>query len=244
MKMKKIFLVMALAIVSLATASAQLKIGVKAGMNTSTISGIKESFGDADELLEKAGVISLSTPYKVGFHVGITAQYLFTDALGIETGLFYSQMGGRKKAALLGETMVISTTLNPSYLQLPVQLLYKIDLGSGLALVPSAGMYVGYGLGGKVVYDAKASNSLIETGLKAGIELLGQPELFKPKSEGGRDMNRLDYGATFGLNVEYQKFTIGLGYDLGLARLNKEAALSGYKDLKNRNFKVSVGYLF
>ena len=242
--MKKIFFVMVLAIVGLATASAQLKIGVKAGMNTSTISEIKTlSYTGVNGLLGWTSNVS----YKAGFHVGLTARYLFADALGVETGLFYSQIGGRIKmhADFFEQTtMDVFETFNPSYLQLPVQLLYKIDLGLGLALVPSAGIYVGYGLGGKVGYKAKASTSQLKQELEEEIALFDKSELFKPKSEGGKDLNRFDYGATFGLNVEYQKFTIGVGYDLGLARLNKEAAPSGYKDLKNGNIKVSIGLFF
>ena len=244
--MKKMFFMMVLAIVGVATVSAQLRFGVKAGLNTSTVSGLKESLGE--DFFEEG----VSVPYKAGFHVGVSAQYLFTDALGIEAGLYYSQIGGKIKSHMEegGVTADMAITFNPSYLQLPIQLLYKIDLGSGLAIVPSAGLYLGYALGGKTGVDVKSSNAILEGILKEGIKesKIDQIELFKPVKEEGFGFNRFDYGLALGLNLEYQKFVIGLGYDLGLAKLNGKDSIMGdedlKKDFKNANIRVSVGYFF
>jgi hypothetical protein len=91
------------------TANAQLQWGVKAGLNVS-------SYHEYDDDLSN----------KAGFHVGVATQYLFTPQVGIETGLYYSTLGAKSTWEEKGGSYSYKeeTTINPSYLQLPVSVLY------------------------------------------------------------------------------------------------------------------------
>ncbi|MDR2683630.1 MAG: PorT family protein [Dysgonamonadaceae bacterium] len=199
--MKKTFLVLSIALASVATVNAQvLTWGVKAGFNTSTISN--------------GGIPgATSNPYKPGFQLGGVAQYMLTPQFGLESGLYFSQIGNKSEIAS------ITQTSNPSYLQLPVTALYKFNVGTDLYLYPQAGLYLGYGLGGK--YKTTVSTE----------------KFF------GTGTNRFDAGLTCGLNLQYTNYVIGLGYDLGLLKINKHS-VSGVKDQKNANIKVTLGYFF
>ncbi|GHV25234.1 hypothetical protein FACS1894176_03220 [Bacteroidia bacterium] len=230
--MKKVILLALIAIVGVATANAQLQFGVKAGLNVSNLSGLENDYDESG--------VDYSNPYKLGFHVGVAAQYLFTPQVGIETGLYYSALGAKQeyKISEAGYHATLATKYNPSYLQLPISVLYKFGIGQDLSLYPSVGIYLGYGLGGKAKLGLEDTNIPVDE-----LDIDEEEYDFFGKTDGEEWTNRFDYGATFGLTLQYTNYTIGLGYDLGLAKINKESE-SGVKDLKNANIKVSVGYLF
>ena len=204
MKTKVLFLVAFFAIAI--SASAQFNVGVKAGFNASTMTNVEDS------------------KYRPGFHVGLMAQYMVTESFGLESGLYYSTLG------VNADHGTAELKMSPSYLQLPITALYKFQVGEGLSLYPSAGLYLGYGIAGKYefVVESVASES--------------EKSDFFGKEDGYEWSNRFDAGATVGLNLQFNKFIIGLGYDYGFLKINKESADDG--NLFNGNIKVSVGYIF
>jgi len=187
---KKVFFAVAFFAVAVSV-SAQMSFGARAGLNVSTING-PHSVAD----------------YKPGFHIGLATQFAMNSAMGIESGLYFSSLGAKYG----------SESTNAYYLQLPLAYYYKFNVGLGLDLYPSAGVYLGYGLSGDNDY-------------------------FKDKDIAGYGIpgaNRFDMGATVGLTLQYYKFTIGLGYDHGFLKTNPE----GDDSYTNGNIKVSVGYFF
>ncbi|MDL2223314.1 porin family protein [Bacteroidales bacterium OttesenSCG-928-M11] len=148
MKKLKTLLVVCLLSLGFVAASAQnLNWGVKAGLNVSSLTSLDDA------------------KFKPGFNVGVLGQYMFagSEGFGVEAGLQYSMLGF--KYEMFGE----SETLNASYLQLPIQALYKINAGPGLSLYPSAGIYLGYGLGGTHDYFDGAEE--FDFGVKIGFNV-------------------------------------------------------------------------
>jgi len=226
---------MALAI----TANAQLNWGVKAGLNVSSFSGIEtrnETDGNSSYSSEQGN--------KAGFHLGVNMQYMFTPQVGIESGLFYSTLGTKLTSSEKEEryTYKSEDKINTSYIQLPIAVLYKFNVGQDLYLYPSLGLYAGYGLNSKVKYEGK------ETYNGETEKWTEEYSLFKESDEWDEiPANRFDMGLAAGLTLQYSKFTIGLGYEQGLTTFDKkldEDYSFSEKGLKNRNLKVSVGYFF
>jgi len=211
--MKKTMLVLCVTLLSVAAVNAQgFRVGVRAGFNASSIRNLPELTADG------GGVVADAKNYYLpGFQAGVMAQYMLTSQFGLESGLYYSQLGIKQEANILGLTITAKT--NPSYLQLPLTALYKFDAGLGLFLYPQAGVYLGYGIGGKTKMGDLSFDFFTD------------------------DVNRFDAGLTFGFNVEHSNFVIGLGYDLGLLKINKES-YSGMDDYKHANIKVTLGYFF
>lgn len=224
MIMRKVLFIIAFFAVVLSV-NAQVKFGVKAGFNASTISGL-----DVADEGETAKV-----NYRPGFHVGVMAQYMMSENFGLESGLYYTALGANVKYTYDSDvSSSVDLKVSPSYLQLPVSLLYKFNVGQDLYLYPSLGLYVGYGIGGKYKFSQTYN----------GTEISAEEDIFGKDDDGDVLFNRFDAGATVGLNLQFNKFLIGLGYDYGLLRVNKEKAGNGEKDGYNRNIKVSVGYFF
>lgn len=194
---------------------AQVKFGVKAGLNVSNLSG----FGDFSGMAAAAGS-TFETNFKPGFNAGLMLQYDFTTSLFLQPELLYSNLGTKTTLKLVSNE--VTETLNLNYLQLPIYLGYRFDLGGGLNLIAGVGPYLGYGLSG----TDKAFD--------------GDDGVFK----------RFDAGLTVMAGIQFNKLQIALGYDHGLVDMVDVQGWDTAKDLldlssiNNRNIKVSVGYFF
>ena len=200
------------------SASAQDKpitFGVKAGMNLSNFSGSGVSDSDA----------------KIGFNVGVTMDYAFSQELYLMTALEFTMKGGKSEGSISygGVSFEGKETSNPMYLQIPVHIGYKFAIAENTNLVLHAGPYVAYGIAGKYKLEGKASVG------DASGEIKPETDFF------GDDMfNRFDFGLGLGVGVEFGQFNIGLGYDLGVVNI------SGVSEAKVRNMNayLTVGYKF
>ncbi len=201
MKKMKIMLVVAM-LAMVTAASAQLSLGIKGGVNMSNFY--------ADDLTDKN--------VKVGYNVGVAADYDFTYNMAIQTGLFFTTKGAKvvHDFPIIGE---IDGTINSFNLQLPVHYAYKIDVSPGSRFVIHAGPYVAYGVGGKVKLN---KNELLDT--------FGDNGLLK----------RFDAGVGFGVGAELDRFIVDVGWDMGLVNV----ADWSNGELKNQSAYLSVGYKF
>jgi hypothetical protein len=163
--MKKVLF--AIAIFSLVTfsAQAQLRYGLKGGLNISSLSG------DGDDMLKSA----------TGFYVGPTVELSIPIVgLGVEGSVLYSQKGLKSKGAGGVDEKF-------SYIDVPVSLKYKIlDLpGLNKLVTPfiDAGPYASFKISGDSP-DIESAGEQVKTksfgaGLNFGIgaELLGKVQL-------------------------------------------------------------------
>lgn len=125
--MKKVFLTLAVVALFVVSASAQISIGARAGLNLANVSGDVED----NSML-------------IGFQVGGVADIAFSDALSLQTGLLLSQKGATYDMG--GD---ITAKASVFYLEIPIHAVYGLELG-GNTLQFFAGPYVGVGLFGKI----------------------------------------------------------------------------------------------
>jgi hypothetical protein len=204
--MKKLILI-AVAAIAGTQANAQFSINPEAGVNFANMS-IKSgnSKGDTKSI----------TGYKVGALVNID----IAKGFYIEPGVCYS-IKGYSTAAVLGTTT--KTTFD--YLEIPLNLGYRYDLGNAGAIFATAGPYVGLGMKGKT----KIENSLatVENDIKFG--------------DGITETKKLDYGANFSVGyISPIGIYLRAQYGLGLANLSNVNDASA----KHGVFGLSVGYSF
>ncbi|MEA5062143.1 MAG: porin family protein [Proteiniphilum sp.] len=197
-------LIVAMLVAVTSVSAQQLYLGVKGGINLSNFSG---DLDDADA--------------KVGFNVGLAADYEFMFNHAIQTGLFFTTKGAKYEGDL-GDVSG-KLTMNPMYLQLPVHYAYKLDVAPGTRLVFHAGPYMAVGVGGKV--KVKASGSSAEVS-----DDFFQDGAFK----------RFDAGLGLGVGAEFGPLLLDLGWDMGLTNISD---ISG-ADAKNQNAYLTVGYRF
>lgn len=196
--MRKFFLTIVICL-GFMYANAQ-NIGIRAGLNLANAA-------------YQSGGVDLSTDNLTGFQVGIVNETEISSSLFFNTGLLFSQKG--LKMNVFGTDVKIPI----NYLEVPLNLAYKYDLGEAKLFV-QAGPYAGIGL------SAKAKNGDQEQEIEFGSN--------------DDELKRLDVGLNFGAGVEIEAIQIGVGYGLGLINLENADETSA----KNRVLSITATYFF
>lgn len=191
--------------------SAQVKFGVTAGLNVS------------NETV-KYGSFSIEPDWKAGFQAGVFLDCALTSQLSIIPELLFTQRGCKLSDEDEDSGVKATNTLTLNYLQLPINLAYKLDLGSGQQLFPFVGLYAGYGISGKMKVKAGSYSA------SGDVEFGSKDDEVKP----------LDFGLNIGVGYQYSSILFKLQYNLGLANLDNEDDCT----TKNKNLAISVGFMF
>ena len=213
--MRKLSIIFALTIAfftgSKAYAQEGLSFGVKAGVNLSNFYGSNYT----DEL-----------DSKLGFQIGLTAEYGITNNLFLGSGLEFTTKGSRFVMDI--GSIEHKTVTTPMYLQLPIHIGYKFEVANGINLLAEAGPYVAFGIGGK----SKLTIS--------GNDDPTKDDFFGSEDDGGA--KRFDFGVGGAIGAEFGQIVVKIGSDLGLVNMNR----SDLKllETKTLNLFLTVGFKF
>lgn len=201
--MKKISLIITMFLLVFAFAQAQTTFGLRAGVNFQNLNGKN----DGDKLENK-----LTT----GFNIGVNAEIGIAPDFYFQPGLLFTTKGAKME----GDDDVKASL---SYLEIPLNLIYKPVLGSG-KLIAGFGPYVAYGIGGKWKFDG--GDEKISFGS-------GEDDHFKP----------LDMGANLLFGYEFASMlSVQMNAQLGLLNLLPNGDSNNI--IKNTGFGISLGYRF
>lgn len=183
-------------------AQSKTTFGVRAGVNFQNLNG-KDATGD-----ERDGKL------KTGFNAGVNAEIPVGIDFYLQPGLLFSTKGADAKVG--------DGSTNLSYLELPVNFIYKPELGTG-RMVLGFGPYAAYAVDGK----SKVGDT------KTDIPFGDEPGEWK----------RFDAGANLLAGYEFSnKLSFQLNAGLGLVNINNRPAGDGKSTLKNTGFGLSLGY--
>ena len=212
--MKKIYTLLALALIS-GSVAAQTKTegvtyGVRAGVNLATVAISGD--GVTDEL--KDGFKNLTS-----FYFGGNANIPVSGKISVQPGLALSGKG----AKIDYPQFAIKSEGNLMYLEIPVNAVFKFD-----GFYFGAGPYLGYALAGKIKTTSPAgtTNEDVKFGSNPG------------------EQNRLDYGINGLLGYQLDNgLNFGLNYGLGLGNNENAPSGFNYKE-SNRVLSFLVGFCF
>lgn len=181
--------------------------GLRLGVNASNVRSDAQALNGHDV---KAGL-------NIGLAVG--TQLSYTTPLFVESGLYYTQKGGKSNNVVTADGRSSKFTYDLNYLQLPLLLKYRHHTAAGVTVEPYVGGYLACGIAGNVkdYGDRKAFGSF-----------------------GDGYFNRFDGGLKFGLGVGYGIAYAEVAYDLGLANIGQDA----FDDTRNGCFTFNVGVNF
>ncbi|OQP55992.1 hypothetical protein A4H97_20620 [Niastella yeongjuensis] len=206
------------------TAHAQVSFGLRAGVNLQNISG--KNLNGAD----------LEYDITTGFHVGLNAEIHLASDFYIQPGILYSSKGAKGEDYITGKEV----KWDLSYIELPVNLLYKPSVGLGKLLL-GFGPYVAYAAGGSVKRkDAKDGEIEYKNDITISQNTAGA-------LSGTYYMKRLDVGGNMLIGYEFaKKISVQLNAQLGITDINSR--IKDYANdettFKNTCFGISVGYRF
>jgi opacity protein-like surface antigen len=223
--MKKI-LTLSLALLLGIGATAQIKYGVKAGLNVASLSELKaEGAGASASIAEGDGM-------SIGFHAGGFVNFSFGPLIGLQPELLFSMQGGKQKPSPLAAqaglpNVALSYTFD--YINIPVLLDIKPFAGFSILVGPQIGFNI---------YKS------------ATAELGGESETISGSdfddAFGSDSFKSIDFAVVGGLQYTFiDHLTVGARYNFGLTNAfsisESGADMTGWK---NGVIQVSVGWTF
>jgi len=212
----KFVLALAIALGSMQIVSAQTKttFGIRGGVNFQNLNG------------ENSDNDNYNYDLKTGFNVGVNAEIPVGVDFYLQPGVIFSQKGAKISDDL---------KVNLSYIEVPINFLYKPELGTGKLLL-GFGPYFAVAAGGSFKPDNGDDVDIeFDSKISAAEAISGTPYL-----------KRFDAGGTLLVGYEFaNKLSFQLNAQLGL--LNIQPDIEGLDDagkIKNTGFGVSIGYRF
>ncbi|MDR1865904.1 MAG: PorT family protein [Bacteroidales bacterium] len=230
---KKEFLSIAVALLAIGgSMCAQNRLGVTAGYNLSSISGV--SGGHVGNNVPPPGWGSIS-----GFRFGAATEFPLAGAIYLQPSLLFTTQGFKDTYLQTGGVTEIKRRFTFYYLQVPVNIQYKLDLGIP-KIIFQAGPYVGYGLFGRQKWYKNNSNH---------PETLD--DKYKKLKFGDTDRNNkitpaFDLGVGVGAGVQVSRLQLTAGYNFGLSKMTflKQTSMNYDVKMRNNEFFVALSLFF
>ncbi len=205
------------------TDKGKMSFAILGGVNFQNLTG-KNNNGD-----------KLKNDMLVGFHGGVNIQIPIAPEFYFQPGLLFSTKGAKNSYGSLTGTYKLS------YIELPLNIVYKGALGNGFIMV-GFGPYVGYAIGGKS--SITNGSTTIESSIvfKNSVES-GDPYLtayIKRFDAGGNIFAGYETagGLFFQLNTQFGMLNINPKDNRALADFSSKLSV------KNTGFGLSLGYRF
>lgn len=202
-----------------------IKIGVRAGINFSTLN-------DA---------VGGTTDSRFGWQAGAIVDIPIIESLHIQPGLFLVQKGGKQDVAIGDDEDLDVYTIkyNPLYLEVPILASYRYNFSDAWQLQVNFGPYVGFGIAGKT----KFSDTYY-------YDVDDEPDVYSFNKNYFSTANRFDFGLQVGIGLTVaQHFYVGTSYDFGLLKNGKKFTYDDEEELNlkqkhNNSWYVTIGYNF
>jgi len=197
-----------------------IRFGILAGGGLQTLTGT-DYWGD-----------KLNNKLNRGFHAGGNVILPIFADLWIQPGILFSIKGAKQNISVED----ITKTVNLAYLEVPVNVLYRPQLGDGHLLL-GLGPYVSYGVLGNE--RTKINNIITELKVKYMNDASGEPSTYVY-------YRGLDAGANIFFGYElYNGIFLHLNGQMGLLKVNSDYGLPNDQTSKmNMGLGLSAGYRF
>lgn len=201
-----------------------MSFGLRAGVNFQNING------------QDANGNNLKNDILTGFHIGINAEIGIAPEFYFQPGLLYTTKGAQNDYVILGQT--IKNTIHISYIELPLNIIFKPLLGTGHMLL-GFGPYIAYGISGNAKQEGGSINQTEDIKFQNTVTASDPNNVVYLKA--------LDFGANLIAGYEFSnKLSFQLNAQLGLTDINPKYDFIANDKTSNKNtgFGFSAGYRF
>lgn len=235
MKKTAIFLMMTVLFQGLAFA--QLKLGVKAGVNISNLSGYTSQDLINDVKGANSYQFGILAKVKLGNFFSLQPEVLLSMK-GAELTNDQSNAALNTLSTLMGETIPNSLHLKTTYLEVPLNIQAGIGLGSLARIYGQVSPYLSY---------------LISDNVDGAEDFYAAYKNFLSNYDGAQPLNSFDYGIGLGAGVEVLFLQLSVKYDFSLNEFKEVIQTIGpvsfdvnplFSSLKHRNLSISLAFLF
>lgn len=213
--------------------SAQLRVGVEAGLNFTNLIRIDDNNS------------SLDADIRTGFRAGLNAELPLAKDFSFQPALLFVTKGFRKG-------WLTEMNAEAYYVEVPLNVAYKMKLGIG-KLVVGAGPYFAYGTGGKWNTPQRwvgngSGNTLLVPAMTGNLEFTNDAsnDNYHTIAPGSNVTygKPLDYGVNGLVGYElFDRLSVRINAEYGVANLAPK--IEGQKtknEIRNSGVSLSIGY--
>ncbi len=201
--------------------------GVLGGVNFQNING-KNFAGD-----------KLTNDMIIGYHAGLNIQIPIAPDFYFQPGVLFSTKGAKNVSDPIVGILETTRTINLSYIEVPLNLVYKGLLGNGYVMV-GFGPYIGYAIKGTDKFEAGSIS--YENDIEFVNVVDASNDIF------GSYSKALDAGANIFAGYELAGgLFFQLNTQLGFLKINPEDNRfpgDNKREYKNTGYGLSLGYRF
>lgn len=188
-------------------AFSQVNYNVQAGINLSSMSNN----------------IMPDVATKIGIRAGVGINYNFSKYFSVDPSLLIVTKGFRQPD--------LSFSVNPSYIQIPVNITLNLPLSRDVKVLFGAGPYVAYGIGGKGTLKLDSGETISDSPLFSN-NVVSMVTYKK----------RFDAGLTAYIGFMYRDIVLSAGGDIGMTAVNN-IEINSNKNFNN-SFNITLSYRF
>jgi hypothetical protein len=177
------------------------------------------------------------------FQVGIITELpLAGNNITLQPGILYTGKGSKIESGASNSLNYYKATVNPFYIEVPVNLVFKAGIGTGTNFFGGAGPYGAIGINGKRKIEGKVAG--ISYNGEKNIDFSNDdPTTFSQDEGAGYGiMRRFDYGLNGTAGIEGKSVVLSANYGLGLAKLQSGANSSNDNNNKHRVVSFTIGF--
>lgn len=219
---KKILFIATLCMIIGGSAFAQVKLGIKGGLN---LADLKYEPQDQTHGIPDANSLA-------SYHLGLIVDLPVASMLSIQPGVFYTEKGSKLKYS--GNNWDFTEAIKPTYIEVPVNILFKPTIGTNTKFYVGAGPYIAAGVGGEVSYDGNLG------------DISGHSDHdIKFGNDSNDDLKSTDIGGNVLAGFEFSNgLLLGAQYGMSFTNNAAKGENSDSKILRNKVLSISLGYLF
>jgi hypothetical protein len=223
---KKILLVMmavafSTAAMSQSMSSPGVKVGIRGGLNLAQM-----KYEPQDQTNGMPNGNSLAS-----YNLGLVLDFGIINGLSIQTGAGISGKGS--KVEWSSGSFKYTEKMNPMYVEVPLDLVFKPQIGPSTRLYFGVGPYLGIGVAGKASFtgNTPVGNYYSDHTLKFG-------------NDNNDDLKRTDIGGEVMAGFEFNGITLGARYGLSFTNNAPTGNNNAAKILKNKVLSIDAGFFF
>ncbi len=203
------------------------QIYVQGGVNFANITNSKSGETEKNNML-------------TSFNAGILGRGTLSTVFALETGLLLDGRGAKANTYFTSSTddNYVKAKFNPLYLEVPLNLIFKIPLEGNSNIFLNAGPYAAIGIAGKSKLETRIFGAT--TNSEKSIKFSNDdPSTTQQEDAGYNKLKRFDYGVNVGGGIDLGKVLLKVNYGMGFVKINSTQTNNSSDD-KNKFRTVSI----
>jgi len=176
------------------------------------------------------------------FHLGIIGDIHLGSVLYFQPGILYTGKGTKSQSGDPSTINYSKATTNPSYIEVPMNIVFKTPQVKNSRFFFGAGPYIAVGVAGKLKNEGKIAGIAYKNERDIEFSSDDPTTLDYEEGAGFGIIKRFDYGLNGTAGVEGKAMTLSVNHGLGLAKLQSGSNSSADNNNKHRVLGFTLGF--